>query len=167
MVHTSIEYIWPRFPWLSWLPLLPNFMEEHWSYSWIDWFHVQKRPGPSCWGSFCRCDTCPHDIWVSWCTPSNPKGHWTYVLNLLWRLQLYSYIRPQYPTWYRWSQLGRGKVNISDPSRGMHFLIPGLIRIMIWIPLVPVPLNFHKPLLQKIMHNPPLFTIPYSCFLHI
>ena len=39
---------------------------------------VQQHPGPSCWGSFCRCETCPHDIWCSWYTPQHSTG----LLNL-------------------------------------------------------------------------------------
>ena len=128
---------------------------------------VQQCPGPSCYGSFCRCETCTHDIWGSWCTSRTPQGRWTYLLNLLRTLQPYSCIRPQSPTWYCWCRLGREKMNVYGSSRGMHFLIPGFLRLMPWIPLVPVTLCFHKPLLHKIMHTTPLFPLPYSFFIHI
>ena len=42
---------------------------------------------------------------------------------------------------------GGKKMNISGPSRGMYFLIPEFLHLMPWIPLVPVILDFHKPIL--------------------
>ena len=120
---------------------------------------VQRHLDPSCWGSICRCETCTHDIWGSWCTPIAPQGHLTYLLPFLWPLKSYSYIYPQSPTWYCRCQSGRGEMNIPGPYGGMHFLIPRFIRLITWIPLVPVPLDFHKPLMQKLMHTPPLFPL--------
>ena len=112
-------------------------------------FTTQQHPRPSCWGSFYSCETYTHDIWGSWYTPSIQKGYWTYLLPSLWYIQTYSCIRPQSNTWYYWCQSGRGKMKFSGPSRGMYFLIPVFLRVIPWIPLVYVPLDFHNPLLQK------------------
>ena len=47
---------------------------------------------------------------------------------------------------------------------GGCFLIPKLIRLRPWFPLVPVFLDFHNPILQKPMHTPPLFPLTHSFF---
>ena len=130
-------------------------------------FTVQQHSSPSCWYIFCRCETCPHDICGSWYSPGTPKGCWTYLLNSLWPLQPQSFARPWYPSWYYYYQWSRGKMNISGPSRGVYFLIPEFLRLMLWIQLVPVLLNFHKPLLQKLVHNPPLFPLPQIFFVRL
>ena len=42
-------------------------------------FPFQQRPGPFCWGSFCRCENFLHDIWGGWYNPSTPQGCLTYI----------------------------------------------------------------------------------------
>ena len=149
--HVSLGY-------LGHLLFLPSWKYVEYTLESTD-LPVQKRPVPSCWGSLCRCETCPHDIWGGWYTPSTPQGCWTYLLPFLWTLQPYSYARPRYPSLYSWCQSGRGKMNVSGLSKGMYFLIPEFIHLMPWIPLVPVILDFHNLLLQKLIHIPPLFTL--------
>ena len=62
--------------------------------------YAPPLPGPSCWGSYCKCITCPHDIWWSKCTPINSEGHWPYLLPLLWPIRPNSCERPHSPSWY-------------------------------------------------------------------
>ena len=38
MERTSIEDVWPHFPWIYQAPPLPPIMNMHWEYSWIVWF---------------------------------------------------------------------------------------------------------------------------------
>ena len=49
-------------------------------------FPFQQCLGPSCWVSFCRCETFSHDILGSWYTRCTPQGCWTYLMPLLWTL---------------------------------------------------------------------------------
>ena len=49
--------------------------------------HIPQRLGPSCLGRYCRCETYPHGIWVSWFTSNTPYWSWTYLFSLWWPLQ--------------------------------------------------------------------------------
>ena len=130
-------------------------------------FLVQQHTGTSGWGILYRCKTCLHDIWGSWYTPSTPKGFWTYLFPLLWPILTHSFVWPRPPSWYSRCQSGRGNVNVPVPSRGVYFLIPGFLRLVLWIPLVPVPLGFHKLLMQNLMHTHPFFRHHRVVFLRL
>ena len=54
-------------------------------------------------------------------------------------------------------------MKISGPSRGMYFMIPDFLRLMPLILLVPVLLDFHRLLLQKLIHTP-LFSCYHRVF---
>ena len=92
--------------------------------------------------------------------PSTPQGCWTYLFPFLWPLQPHSCARPRSPSWYSLCRSGRVKMNVSGPDRGMYFLIPEFFQLILLIPLVLFILDFHKPLLHKLMRALPYFPLP-------
>ena len=105
--------------------------------------HIPQCLGPYCLGSYCRCVTCPHSIWVSWCTPNTPAGIWSYLLPSLWPLRPHSYTWPQSPRWYYLTMPIWEMKDVSDIYRHNHFHHE-IILLRTWIPLAPVIMDLHS-----------------------
>ena len=133
------------------LPLL-NFVGH--TLEWIA-LHIPQLMGTYVLGSSCRCGTCPHSIWVSWCTPNNPEGIWSYLIPLLWPLRQHSYIWPRSPSWYYLTMTIWKMKDVSDTPSHNHFHHE-IILLRTWIPLAPVILDPPKLILQKLTHIPPV-----------
>ena len=85
------------------------------------YFQIPQRMGISCVGSSCRCVTCLHYIWVSWCTPNTPEGHWPYLLPFLCPLRTHSCTCPRSPSWCYLSNSSWEMKVVSDPTIEKNF----------------------------------------------
>ena len=147
MECTAIEAVWPHFPWLSWSSLFPPIIEVRLAYSWIDWFSCSATSGSLLFGGFLYVWNLSAWYMVGgggWYTPSTPQGCWTCLLTFLWPFRPHLCKRPQSPSCYSWYQSGRGKMNVSGPSKEIYFLIPEFLHLMPWIPLVPLLQNINE-----------------------
>ena len=91
MEHVLVDDVCPLTYWIPWEPLFPPIYEFFWHTFEFNDLHVMKHLGPYCWGYYCRCGTCPHNIWGIWCTPRTQTGRWTYLFPFLWTLLTQSY----------------------------------------------------------------------------